>query len=204
MKDDTKNDRNLSQCRECGLHYKDKELYEKCETWCEKYKTCNVEITKHAEENSGVESWRVELDECKKKCEEYLNNWKRERADFLNYRRDEVEKMEMLAKYAKEDTIFKILPTLDSIELAQRQMPEDIKTNAWSEGFSQIQKQIMDFLKKEGIEEIKAVGEPFDPETMESIEQVEGGESGKVAEEAQKGYTMNGKVLRPAKVKVNK
>ena len=76
----------------------------------------------------------------------------------------------------------------------------------WRKGFEQIIKQIDDFLKKEGIEEVKSVGEKFNPETMEAVEEVEieGKEQGIVVEELQKGYMMNGRLLRPAKVKITK
>lgn len=223
-----KESNNLYQCPECGLHYKDKELAEKCETWCKEHKTCNVEIMKQSEEHKshqlhdqrGRVSLIGELEDCKKKCEEYLNNWKRERADFLNFKKDELERVGMLVKYAKEDIILNILPILDNIELAEKQLPQKLKDEAtidgstsspqveWTKGFLQIKKQILEFLKKEGIEEIKSVGEKFNPETMETVDEVSGGptsaESGTVVEELQKGYIMDGKVIRPVKVKVTK
>ena len=171
-------------------------------------------IKKEEKNEQPFDSAQGKLQELEKKCEEYLNNWKRAAADFINYKKDEMERMAFLAKYAKEDMILKILPLLDSIHLAQTQMPEDIKNNSWSEGFLQIQKQIEEFLKKEGIEEIKVVGEKFNPETMDIVEEVdlpaealakeEGSQSGTIVEESQKGYIMDGKVLRPAKVKISK
>ncbi|OGZ70320.1 MAG: nucleotide exchange factor GrpE [Candidatus Staskawiczbacteria bacterium RIFCSPLOWO2_01_FULL_33_13] len=145
-----------------------------------------------------------QLEECKQKCEEYLNNWKRERADFLNYKKDEIERIGFLAKYAKEDIVLKILPVLDSFHLAKKQLPDNLKEDTWIKGFLQIESQIAEFLKKEGILQIKSVGEKFDPSVMEIIEESEEGGSGMVIEELQKGYTMNGKVLRPTKVKVSK
>lgn len=139
-----------------------------------------------------------------KKADEYLNNWKRSAADLINYKKDEMERMGFLGKYAKEDIIYKVLPIIDSIMLAQAHMPQELKNSTWMQGFNQIQNQITDFLKKEGIEEIKVLGEMFDPTTMEIVEQVDGGQSGTVAQELQKGYKINDKILRPAKVKVNK
>ena len=136
------------------------------------------------------------LKELENKANEYLNNWKRATADLINYKKDEVERAGLLVKYAKEDMFFGILPVLDSIYMASESFGE--------QGFIPIKKQIEEFLKKEGIEEIKALGEKFDPATMEIVEEVEGGESGTVAEEFQKGYTINNKVLRPARVKINK
>lgn len=154
---------------------------------------------------------QTQLEECQKKCEEYLNNWKRERADFINYKKDEIERNGFLGKYVKEDIFFKILPILDNIYLAESHIPEEFKEHQWTEGFSQIKNQLIEFLKKEGIEEIKTEGQVFDPnlmEAMEATEEIRGGrvstESGLVVEEIQKGYTMDNKVIRPAKVRVTK
>jgi len=142
-----------------------------------------------------------ELAELKKKSEEYLNNWKRSAADFANYKKEELERMTLLAGYAKENIFLHILPIIDSIYLAGEAFGKD--------GFMQIEKQIQEFLKKQGIEEIKAIGEKFNPETMETVEEVVSGsltpaESGIVLEEVQKGYKMGDKVFRPAKVKISK
>jgi len=147
-----------------------------------------------------------ELEECNKKCDEYLNNWKRSAADFINYKKEEMERMAMLAKYAKEDTIFKILPILDSFYLAEKQMPEELANHNWVVGFLQTKKQIDTFLQKEGIEKIEVIDKPFDPEIMEAVEEVEHKEMQPniVIEEVQKGYRMDDKVLRPAKVKIIK
>src|SRR3989344_2193279 len=208
MEEDIKNNKSLYQCQECGFHYKDKEMAEKCEAWCKKHKTCNVEITKQSEENknddcSSITSKHIsnslELEMCKGKCEEYLNNWKRSVADFINYKKEEMERMAKLMQYGKEDMLEKFLPIIDNIYLAVKHVKDD--------GLVQIQKQIEEFLKKEGIEEIKTEGEKFNPETMEVMEEVEPADaqsSGLVKEELQKGYMMSGKILRPAKVKITK
>jgi len=143
-----------------------------------------------------------ELEELKQKCEEYLNGWKRERADFLNYKKDEMERIGQFMKYANEEIILKLLPVLDNLCLAVQHVKD--------EGVMQIKKQMEDFLKKEGIEAIEVLGKEFDPNLMESVGEVESSgspssaKSGTVAEEVQRGYTMHGKVIRPAKVRVTK
>ena len=157
------------------------------------------------------DSAQGKLKELELKCEEYLNNWKRERADFLNYKKDEMERVGFLGKYVKEDIIFKILPIIDNIYLATRQNFNS-ENKSFYEGLLQIKKQAEEFLKKEGIEEIKTLGQKFDPNTMEAVAEAEssdigtteGGDEGTIVEELQKGYIMNDKVLRPAKVKVTK
>lgn len=151
-----------------------------------------------------------ELEELKKKCEEYLNGWKRERADFLNYKKEEMERIGYMAKYANQELILKILPILDNIYLAEQHAPKD---SEWFQGFLQIQNQFLDLLKKEGVEPIEVLGKEFDPNTMEVVEEVENSgdpmsaetivENGTVVEEVQKGYTLHGKLIRPAKVKIS-
>lgn len=227
---------NLYQCKECGFHYKDKETAEKCEAWCKEHKTCNVEITREAEENKAPQRDPqrdpASLVELEGKCEEYLNNWKRAQADFENYKKDESERIGVLLRYAKEDMILNILPIIDNIELAEKQLPEKLKKPSlakasegqgegkfsdkaveWTRGFLQIKKQIEEFLKKEGIEEIQtrnpSTGSEleFNPETMEAVSEIPNTQfpiPNTVVEELQKGYIMDGKVIRPAKVKVTK
>ncbi len=157
-------------------------------------------------EEKNIEKLQKELEEAKAKCEEYLNGWKRERADFLNYKKDEMERMGQLVKYANEELILKIIPILDNICLAESHVPEDLKNNTWIEGFLQIKKQLSDFLSKEGIESIKTIGQKFDPNFMEVVEEVEAKDkkSSVVIEEVQKGYTLQGKIIRPTKVKISK
>ncbi len=144
--------------------------------------------------NNGksFDSAQDELKALQLKCEEYLNGWKRERADFLNYKKDEIERINQLVKYANEEIILKLLPVLDNLCLAANHIKD--------EGIEQIKKQLEDFLQKEGIEPIEVVGKEFDPATMEAIE----GEGDTVLEELQRGYTLHGKLIRVAKVKLGK
>jgi len=161
-------------------------------------------------DNNEVEELKKQIEETGEKCEEYLAGWKRERADFLNYKKEESERIGCFAKYANEELILKILPILDNICLAELHVPKDKKNDMLVEGFLQIKKQFLDFLQKEGIEEIKTIGEKFDPNFMEAVGEVEQKienekqEAGTVVEEIQKGYTLHGKVIRPAKVKTAK
>lgn len=146
------------------------------------------------------------LEDCQKKREEYLAGWQRARADFLNYKKEEMERIKEILKYGNENLILKILPILDNFEKAEKEIPDDKKNDKLLEGILQIKTQFQDFLKNQGIEEIKTVGEKFDPNFQEVVQEIEKAdcESGTVIEETQKGYILNGKVIRPAKVKVAK
>ncbi len=141
---------------------------------------------------------------CEKEKEEYLNSWKRERADFLNYKKEENERFGEMVKYLNEGFIADFLPVLDTMEIALKASPPELQEKEWFEGFLKIKDQIIEFLKKKGVEEIVSEGQ-FNPEFHEAVEQVEGGsDSGEIAEEIRKGYIIKGKVIRPARVKVYK
>jgi len=150
------------------------------------------------------------IEECEKLKNEYLAGWQRERADFLNYKKEEIERMKSFLSYAAEEFVLKILPILDNFEIAIKESKniniKDEKTDKLIKGFLQVKQQITDFLKSQGVEEIKSVGEKFDPNLHEVVEEIESKDKqqGTIIEEIQKGYKINGRLLRPAKVKVAK
>ncbi len=166
----------------------------------------NTETEATKDEVPKTDSPHDKLVELEKQKEEYLNGWKRERADFLNYKKEEMERMTALIKYANEELVLKMLPILDNFLLAEKNIPEELKKDNNIKGLLLINLQLKDFLKAQGIEEIKAVGEKFNPNFHEVVQETpeEGKESGIITEEVQRGYLMEGKVLRPAKVKVIK
>jgi len=164
---------------------------------------------------------KKKLEECQKLKDEYLTGWQRERADFLNYKKGELERVGEILKYADVGLVLKVLPILDNFEIAEKKLAENLKVDELRssspfadarvndeniKGLLQIKNQILDFLKNQGVEEIKSLGEKFNPNFQEIVEIVEtkDKESGVVIEEIQKGYKLHGKVLRPAKVKVAK
>lgn len=134
-------------------------------------------------------------EECQKLKDEYLASWQRERADFLNYKKEEMERIGQLFKYAGEEMVLKLLSILDNFEIAERALPEDLKNNDNIKGLLMIKNQLEDFLKNQGVEEIKTVEEKFDPNFMEAVEN---------SKEERKGYKINGRLLRVAKVRAMK
>jgi molecular chaperone GrpE len=157
----------------------------------------------------NIEELKKELEDCAKKSQEYLSGWQRSRADFLNYKKEEMERIAALMAYAGEELILKILPVLDNFEIALNKLPENLKSDNNVKGVLQINNQIADFLKSQGVEEIKSVGQNFDPNFHEVVgpapaEASAGKQSGIIIDEVQKGYKINGRLLRPAKVRVVK
>lgn len=154
----------------------------------------------------SAEKQKKELEKCQKEREEYLAGWQRARADFLNFKKEEMERIGEILKYANEELIFKILPILDNFEKAEKETPDDKKKDKLLEGVFQIKSQLQDFLKNQGVEAIKSLGEKFDPNFHEVVEEIEekDKESGTIIEEVKKGYKLHERVIRPAKVKIVK
>lgn len=149
---------------------------------------------------------KKKLEECQKLKDEYLAVWQRERADLLNYKRDELARMNEIISYSTIDLILKILPILDNLELAEKKIPEDLISNESVKGLLQIKAQLRDFLKKNNVEEIEALGQKFDPNLHEAIGEAEkeNTEPNTVIEEIKKGYKFNKRVIRASKVKISK
>ena len=123
-------------------------------------------------------------------------------AEFQNYkRRTEKEKSDLYA-YAGEKFAKDLLEVIDNFERAMEAAQEGDK---FAEGLNMILTQLKGVLEKNHVEEIKALGEPFDPNFHNAVmtEAVEGSESGVVTRVFQKGYTLNKKVIRPAMVAVS-
>lgn len=139
------------------------------------------------------------------KIAELTTDVQRTRADFENYRK-RVEAEKVGAREAGQShAILKLLPVIDNIERAIKYTPEDLKDNAWVQSVSGLVKHLEKSLEALNLKRIDAAeGTAFDPEMHEAIQFDEDakGETEVVAEELQAGYTLNGKVIRHAMVKV--
>jgi len=135
------------------------------------------------------------------KEQEYLSGWQRCQADFLNYKKDEVERFKALVDYKTEEWAIEILKIIDLFERAEA----EVKKTKDTEGFLHIKKHFINFLIDQGIELINTKeGKQFNPEFEEVIETEGGEEDGIITEIIQKGYTYNKRVIRPTRVKVSK
>ena len=146
-----------------------------------------------------------ELEKLKDKNEEYLNGWKRAKADYANLQKDMEKRQIEFAKFASEDLMRELLPLVDHFKQAFKHIPDDLKSHEWVEGIRHIQANLDKTLAYNGIKEIETEGEKFNPELHEAVEQVESKKtSGTIIEELKAGFTLNGKVIQPARVKVSK
>ena len=137
-----------------------------------------------------------------KERDEYLDGWKRAKADLINYKKDELKRLEEVARFGSESLILELISILDDFDLALATLE---KQGTAEKGIYLIRSRFEDILKRRGLERTKVKeGDKFNPAYHEAIGAVDGGEEGIIAEEIEAGYALLGKVIRPARVKVYK
>jgi len=146
-------------------------------------------------ENKKIEK-NEELQRCETERQEYLDGWKRAKADFINYKKEEGERFKEFAKFAAAGLVEDLIQVLDSFDLAT-DLPK---------GALLIRQQLEEILKKQGVERVKAEGGmAFDPNLHEALLSEESDQPAEtILEEITKGYTLNGRVIRASKVKISK
>ena len=163
------------------------------------------------EQNSGVEpevteiedieTFKQALAEEKAKVEANLAGWQRAQADFINYKRRSEQDKEEISKFVNAALMLNLLPILDDLERALTSIPPKLVGFTWVEGISLIERKLRASLEVQGLSQIKALGEPFDPKLHEAAMHAKGKE-GIVVEELQKGYKLHDRVIRPTMVVV--
>ncbi len=146
--------------------------------------------------------------------QENLAGWQRARADLVNARREFGEQKTELLKYANSDLILQIIPVLDSFEMALKNVDETDENlsagkaglQVWSQGVKHIYAQLLSVLENNGVKQINPSNEEFNHELHTSVESVKVDElesKNIIVEVVQKGYSLNNKIIREAKVKVS-
>lgn len=156
------------------------------------------------EEDGGevdkIKKLREQLKQCQRERQDNLVGWQRAQADFINYRRRQEEQMGEWAKMFGEGLLRDILPVMDALDASIGNSGEKER-----EGLRIIREQLMKILGRHGLTEIKTIGEKFDHNLHEAMEVIDSeNENGRIEEEIQKGYLLNGRAIRIAKVKVSK
>lgn len=152
-------------------------------------------------EVSTVEEPISELDKTKQELEELTDRYKRIMAEFENYKKRAQKDKETLYGRTLSDVVEIILPVLDNLENAAKAETQDA---SYKQGVEMVLKQFKDVLASRGVEEIKAIGETFDPSIHEAVSSVDDPnvESQKIVQEYRKGYKFGSKVIRHSMVVV--
>lgn len=143
---------------------------------------------------------------AQKEAAEFKEGWQRERADYSNYRKRTERQHSEALQDATVHLLRKFLPIIDDLDRAIENIPSEFKDAAWYEGVTLIQRNVGKFISGNDIEEIDPLGSEFDPKFHEAIGTEETAEfsSNQVSDTLQKGYQINGRIIRPALVKVAK
>lgn len=149
---------------------------------------------------------KVQEDTLQTEFDELKSLLQRTQADFVNYRRRNEEDKANFVKFAATDLIEQVLPVMDNFALAAKHVPVDIENNSWVVGVKAIEKQLENVLLSNGLTRVETVGKQFDPNQHEALGEVtnENLEDGAIVSEEAPGYLLNGRLIRPAKVVVNK
>ncbi|HUS73048.1 MAG TPA: nucleotide exchange factor GrpE [Sedimentisphaerales bacterium] len=164
------------------------------------------EQKKPALKKSELQELRQQIDELQREKDELFAKLQRVSADYDNLQKRTSKQIADTIGYEKEKIIKTLLPVLDNFEHSLQNAHQAENVDVLLKGIQIIYDQMLDILKSHNVEQIKALGEPFDPALHEAMMQKTEPEQQEniVLEEFQKGYKLNGRVIRPSKVIVNK
>jgi len=162
------------------------------------------------EEKQTSKEGEKELIKSKEEKNKYLTDWQKARAELINYKKEEENRLRGVIKFANERLIKELIAVLDSFDLAIQSLEnsdDEAAKEKYLKGIYLIRNQLEDLMKGEGLEEIKVEkGKVPDLACEEIISEIETSEfsPGRVIEIFQKGYLFNGKIIRPVRVAVAK
>lgn len=151
-----------------------------------------------------IDSLKQQLIEEQKKAEEYFNKLQYLRADFENYKKRASRDVEEQVKQTKLELFRKLLGVIDNLERAVETSKNREEDDPLLEGVEMVLDQFKSILKEEGVSELEAVGQKFDPKYHEAVAFKESDENNIILEENQKGYCMGDTIIRPSIVIVGR
>ena len=166
-----------------------------------------AEIEEATERSDGMEDAAEEPEDpeasLKRERDEYLALAQRSQADFENYRKRAAKEAAAAGDRAKGGLVRELLPVVDNLERALESAQESEQHLA--EGVRLVHSELVAVLQRNGVEPFDPSGEPFDPEVHEALstQPADGADPGTVVGVMEKGYKLNGTVLRPARVVVS-
>lgn len=163
----------------------------------------DIEIKVEAEENENT-TLEDQLEFALAEAAKNLDGWQRTQAEFRNYRTRQERERQQMHDQAVGRIVKRYLDVVDDLERALGNQPDDAEVAEWSQGIELVYRKLLTMLENEGVKPMKALGVEFNPMLHEAIAQEESEEydSGQVIEVVRQGYTIGGRMLRPALVKV--
>lgn len=158
--------------------------------------------------NKEIEALQESIAKLTADNQALLSKLQYSQAELINYRKRKEEETIQRLKYANQDIIQEMIPILDNFERAIKLDDNDLtdELSKFLQGFKMMYASLSDVLKKYGVEEIECLHQPFDPMKMEALmmDSDPNFANDEVIEVLLKGYTLKGRIIRPASVKVNK
>jgi len=164
-------------------------------------------LEEEEEEIDELATLRQQFEEAQAQADEYLDDLRRERAAFQNYKKRQENERSELRQTALAGVLIQILPIVDDLERALEAIPEDQADQPWVGGVALIQRKLLTTLEGFGVVPVEAEpGQPFDPFVHEAVsyEEHEDHQEGQIIAIVQNGYTLGQRTLRPAMVRVAK
>lgn len=157
-----------------------------------------------ANANDPIVQLVAEYKEAIQARDEANDRYLRAAAEFSNARRRAEARADNEVRAAREAILGSFLPVIDDLSRAVQATPAEEKNAPWVDGFILIQRKLETILERQGVSALDTEGKHFDPTLHQAVlvEAVDGVESGTILQELQKGYLLDGKMLRPAMVKV--
>ena len=161
-------------------------------------------VVSEADPAAEIAALREDLESLTVKSQEYLDGWQRERAEFTNYKRRVDREREQAYQNAVGVIVRRYLEVLDDLERALKNRPADGDGAAWAGGIDLIYRKLLASLEAEGVQQMDAEGQFFDPTQHEAISQEPSPEheSGQIIEVVKNGYVISDRILRPALVRI--
>jgi molecular chaperone GrpE len=165
-----------------------------------------VAVSEEEAAASELEADLARLSQLQSERDEYLDTLRRVQAEFENYRKRVIKEQTALVDRATEGLVEQLLPVLDSFELALKNFDAagGQDTESVRKGVELVYAELLGVLEKAGVSRVEAEGKPFDPNVHEAVMQEDGDGEPVVTDVLRTGYTLKGRVLRPAMVKVSR
>ncbi len=157
-----------------------------------------------ASASGDMQTLQSELEAERERVKDLQERWHRAAADLANLRRRTEQERGEVEQFASMRLVQEILPVLDNFERAMATIPDNLAMLTWLQGVMLIQRHLEALLEQRGLQPIESQGQAFNPHYHEAVSEreQEGMAAGTVIQEYQRGYTMHGRVIRPALVEI--